>query len=53
MAEVVYERGYVGDVTGEYNGVVTNKELAENELLKLEEKWGEQYPVVIRSWQDN
>ena len=24
-----------------------------NELLKLDEKWGEQYPVVIRSWQDN
>lgn len=30
-----------------------NKESAENELLKLEEKWGEQYPVVIRSWQEN
>ena len=30
-----------------------NKESAENELLKLEEKWGEQYPIVIRSWQDN
>lgn len=28
-----------------------NKESAENELLKLEEKWGEQYPIVIRSWQ--
>ena len=30
-----------------------NKESAENELLKPEEKWGEQYPIVIRSWQDN
>lgn len=30
-----------------------NKESAGNELLKLEEKWGEQYPIVIRSWQDN
>lgn len=30
-----------------------NKESAENKLLKLEEKWGEQYPIVIRSWQDN
>ena len=30
-----------------------NKESAENELLKLEEKWGEQYPIVIKSWQDN
>lgn len=25
--EVVYERGYVGDVTGEYNGVVTGQDL--------------------------
>src|SRR3712207_7518604 len=30
-----------------------SKESAENELLKLEEKWGEQYPIVIRSCQDN
>lgn len=29
-AEVVYERGYVGDVTGEYNGVVTGQNLAES-----------------------
>ena len=30
-----------------------NKEPVENELLKLDEKWGEQYPVVVRSWQEN
>ena len=30
-----------------------NKESVENELLKLKKKWGEQYPIVIRSWQDN
>ncbi len=29
-AEVVYERGYVGDVTGEYNGVVTGQDLSES-----------------------
>ncbi len=29
-AEVVYERGYVGDVTGEYNGVVTGQNLSES-----------------------
>ena len=23
------------------------------ELLNLEEKWGEKYPIVIKSWQDN
>ncbi len=27
--EVVYERGYVGDVTGDYNGVVTGQDLSE------------------------
>ena len=27
VAEVVYERGYVGDVTGEYNGVTTGQDL--------------------------
>jgi len=27
------------------------KELAEDELLKLDEKWGKKYPLVIKSWQ--
>jgi len=31
----------------------TNKEVAEDELLALEEKWGDKYPVVIESWQRN
>ncbi len=30
IAEIVYERGYVGDVTGEYNGVVTGQDLRES-----------------------
>jgi len=29
-AEVIYARGYVGDVTGEYNGVVTGQDLSES-----------------------
>ena len=29
-AEVVYERGYVGDVTGNYNGVATGQDLSES-----------------------
>ena len=29
------------------------KEDAETQLDKLDHKWGEQYPVVIRSWKDN
>ena len=30
IAEVEYVRGYVGDVTGEYNGVTTGQSLADN-----------------------
>lgn len=29
-AEVIYARGYVGDVTGEYNGVITGQNLNDN-----------------------
>lgn len=29
-AEVIYARGYVGDTTGEYNGVVTGQDLSES-----------------------
>lgn len=28
----------------------STKELAEDELLKLDEKWGQKYPIVIGSW---
>ena len=31
----------------------TSKEVAEDRLLDLEEKWGQKYPVVIESWQRN
>lgn len=30
-----------------------SKEAAETELFNLNEKWGEKYPIVIKSWQDN
>ena len=30
MQEVTTLRGYVGDVTGEYNGVKTGRDLTEN-----------------------
>ena len=26
------------------------KDIAEEELLKLDEKWGKKYPLVINSW---
>src|SRR5690606_11172410 len=29
------------------------KDLAETALLELEEKWGQKYPVVLRSWHNN
>ena len=31
----------------------SNKGLAESELDKLEEKWNDKYPIVIRSWRNN
>lgn len=31
----------------------TSKEVAEDQLLNLEGKWGKKYPVVIESWQNN
>jgi putative transposase len=31
----------------------SNKEIAANNLLQLEEKWGKKYPMVIRSWAEN
>lgn len=30
-----------------------SKEAAETQLDSLETKWGEQYPIVIKSWRDN
>ena len=30
-----------------------SKEVAEDELLALEEKWGRKHPVVIESWNNN
>lgn len=31
----------------------TNKDVAQDELDKLSDKWQERYPVVIQSWQNN
>ena len=32
---------------------VVNQGTGEENLMRLEEMWGEQYPIVIKSWQDN
>ncbi len=45
------QKEFIADLKIIYQAV--NKETAESELLNLEEKWGEQYPVVVKSWQDN
>ena len=31
----------------------SSKEMAETNLLKLGEKWGKKYPIVINSWHNN
>jgi putative transposase len=31
----------------------SNKDSAEYNLLKLDDKWGKKYPMVIKSWQEN
>lgn len=31
----------------------SNKDVAETNLLSLDEKWGKKYPMVIKSWQQN
>jgi putative transposase len=31
----------------------TNKDLAESELDKLEDKWNDKYPIVIKPWRNN
>ena len=45
------QKEFIADLKRIYQAV--NKETAENELLNLKEKWGEHYPVVVKSWQDN
>lgn len=46
-----HQKEFMRDLKHVYGAV--NKESAETELLNLEEKWGEKYPIVIKSWQDN
>ena len=46
-----YQKEFMKDLKPVY-GAVT-KDAGEMALDKLEEKWGEQYPLVIKSWRDN
>lgn len=41
---------FMRDLKPVYKAV--SKEIAEDELLKLDEKWGKRYPIVLQSWQN-
>ena len=45
------QKEFLKDLKTVYKAV--NQEIGEENLVRLEEKWGEQYPIVIKSWQDN
>ena len=46
-----HQKEFLRDLKRVYGAV--SKEAAETELDSLENKWGEQYPIVIKSWRDN
>ena len=45
------QKMFLADLKRVYSAV--SKEAAETQLNSLETKWGEQYPIVIKSWRDN
>jgi len=45
------QREFMRDLKKVYKA--DTKDLAELALLELEEKWGDKYPIVIQSWQNN
>ena len=45
------QKEFMKDLKRVYRAV--SKEVAEDELLKLDEKWGKKYPVVMDSWNNN
>ena len=45
------QKGFMKDLKPVYRAV--SKEVAEEKLIALEEKWGAKYPVVIDSWNRN
>ncbi len=46
-----HQKEFLKDLKHVYGTV--SKEAAESELDSLDAKWGEQYPIVIKSWRDN
>lgn len=45
------QKAFMADLKRVYKAA--NKELASSELDRLEEKWNDKYPIVIRSWRNN
>ena len=45
------QKEFMVDLKRVYKAV--NKDLAESELDKLEAKWNDKYPIVIKSWRNN
>ena len=46
-----HQKEFLRDLKTVYGAV--SKETAETQLDTLESKWGEMYPIVIKSWRDN
>ena len=46
-----HQKEFLRDLKTVYGAV--SKETAENQLDVLENKWGDMYPIVIKSWRDN
>lgn len=46
-----HQKEFMKDLKPVYQAV--NPDAAESALLELDAKWGEQYPIVLRSWQEN
>jgi len=45
------QKPFMADLKPVYKA--TTKDLAEQNLAALADKWGKKYPIVIKSWQDN
>ncbi len=45
-----HQKAFMADLKPVYHAV--SKEAAEMELDRLESKWGQQYPIVLRSWRN-
>ena len=45
------QKEFIADLKTVYTA--TSKEIAEEKLLLIEEKWGKKYPVIFKSWNNN